>query len=212
MTDHLKPTWRGWIHVGGVSALLVAAVPLLIHARSAAAAGWCVAFIVGVGSMMGVSALYHRVTWRPEVRRRWKRADHATIFAAIAGSYLTLGGLTLHGTARGVLLIIVGGGAGAGIAIREIALDAPKWVNILPYIVVGWAAVFFLPQIARGGGDLVIGLVIAGGLAYTLGALCYALKRPTISVKHFGYHELFHVGTVIGAGCHYAAIWAALGR
>jgi hemolysin III len=212
VSEQLKPTWRGWIHVVGVGLLLVATTPLLCHARSVAAAGWCVAFVVGVGAMMGVSALYHRITWAPEIRRRWKRADHATIFAAIAGSYISLGGLTLHGTARWVLLIVVGGGSAAGVAIRELALDAPKWVNVIPYIAVGWAAVFFLPQIARGGGDLVISLVIAGGVAYTLGALCYAAKRPVISVKHFGYHELFHLGTVIGAGCHYGALWAALGR
>ena len=139
-----------------------------------------------------------------------KRADHSAIFLAITGSYLAIAGLTMHGTIRLVLLLVVISGAVIGVAIRQLALDTPKWVNTLPYLVVGWAAVAVLPQIYRGGGALCFSLVTGGGLAYTLGALAYALKRPSLSPRTFGYHELFHAMTLLGVGLNFAAIAVAL--
>ena len=47
---------------------------------------------------------------------------------------------------------------------------------------------------------------MAGGLAYTLGAVVYGLKRPNPSPRWFGFHEIFHVGTVIGYACNYVAV------
>jgi hemolysin III len=139
-----------------------------------------------------------------------RRADHSAIFLAITGSYLAIAGLTMHGTIRLVILLVVVCGAAIGIAIRQFALDAPKWVNTLPYLVVGWAAVAVMPQIYRGGGAKSFLLVLTGGLAYTLGAVAYATKHPKLSPRVFGYHELFHAGTLVGAGLNFWAIAVAL--
>jgi hemolysin III len=116
----------------------------------------------------------------------------------------------MHGAIRLVLLLIVAGGAVVGIAIRQLALDTPKWANTLPYLVVGWAAVAVMPQIYRGGGPLCFALVVGGGLAYTLGAFAYAFKRPRLSPRVFGYHELFHAGTLVGVGLNFWALSVAL--
>jgi hemolysin III len=70
--------------------------------------------------------------------------------------------------------------------------------------------VAFLPQIGRGGGAVVLTLIIAGGLVYSLGAAVYGAKRPQLSPRIFGYHELFHAFTLVGAGLHFAAIYIAL--
>jgi hemolysin III len=172
--------------------------------------GWVLCYLVGVEAMMMTSAAFHRIHWEPAQRRAWKRADHSAIFLAIAGSYLGIAGLTMHGTIRLVLLVTVGGGALVGIAIRQLALDAPKWVNTLPYLVVGWAAVAVMPQIERGGGALCFSLVVAGGVAYSVGAVFYGTKRPRLVPHVFGYHELFHAFTLLGAGLHFAALLAAL--
>jgi hemolysin III len=67
-----------------------------------------------------------------------------------------------------------------------------------------------MPQIYRGGGPLCFALIIAGGLAYSIGAVAYGAKRPKLSPRVFGYHELFHAFTIVGAGCHFAAIAVAL--
>jgi hemolysin III len=167
-------------------------------------------YVVGVAMMMITSALFHRVTWSPSLHRFWKRADHTAIFLAITGSYLGIGGLTMHGDIRLVLLLIIVGGALVGIAVRQLALDTPKWANTLPYLVVGWAAVAVMPQIYRGGGPLCFSFVVAGGVAYSIGAVFYGAKRPKLSPRVFSYHELFHACTLIGAGFHFAALYVAL--
>ena len=210
MTAHEKPLMRGWLHLGGVIVLLACSPLLFARAHTWSQVLWVSCYVAGVGSMMLTSALFHRVNWSPPHRRAWKRADHSTIFLAITGSYLAIAGLTMHGTIRTVLMIVIGSGAVVGIAIRQLALDTPKWVNTLPYLVVGWAAVTVMPQIYRGGGPSVFWLVIAGGLAYSVGAVFYGTKRPRLAPRVFGYHELFHAFTLVGAGLHFVAIALAL--
>ena len=205
-----KPLMRGWLHLVGAVVLFGCSPILLVRAHTWPQVGWVLCYVVGVGSMMVTSALFHRVNWSPSQRRAWKRADHSTIFLAITGSYLAIAGLTMHGTVRWVLIIIISSGAAVGIAIRQLALDTPKWVNTLPYLVVGWAAVTVMPQIYRGGGPLVFALIVAGGLAYSVGAVFYGTKRPRLSPRVFGYHELFHACTLLGAGLHFWALAVAL--
>ena len=205
-----RPLLRGWLHVVGAIVLLGCSPILLVRASTWSQRGWVLCYVLGVASMMITSSLFHRVNWSPSKRRAWKRADHSAIFLAITGSYLGIAGLTMHGTIRLVLLLVIVGGAVVGITIRQLALDTPKWVNTLPYLVVGWAAVTVMPKIYRGGGPLCFSFVIAGGLAYSVGAVFYGAKRPKLSPKYFGYHELFHACTLLGAGFHFAALYVAL--
>lgn len=207
---HVKPLMRGWLHVIGVIVLFGCSPIMFARAATWGQVFWVLCYVAGVGAMMVTSALYHRVHWTPSHRRVWQRADHSTIFAAITGTYLAIGGLTMHGTIRLVVMIIIGLGAAIGIAIRQLAIDAPKWANTLPYLVVSWAAIAVLPQIYRGGGPLCFYLIIGGGLAYSLGAVAYGTKWPRLSPRVFGYHEIFHALTLVGAGMHFAAIYVAL--
>jgi len=210
MAPHEKPLMRGWLHLVGFIVLLACSPILFARARTWSQVLWVGCYVLGVGSMMLTSALFHRVNWSPSKRRAWRRADHSTIFLAITGSYLAIAGLTMHGTIRLVLMIVIGSGAAIGITIRQLALDTPKWVNTLPYLVVGWAAMTVMPQIYRGGGASVFWLIVAGGLAYSVGAVFYGTKRPRLAPRVFGYHELFHAFTLIGAGLHFVAIAIAL--
>lgn len=210
MAPHEKPLMRGWLHLVGFVVLLACSPILFARAHTWAQVLWVGCYVIGVGSMMLTSALFHRVNWSPSRRRAWRRADHSTIFLAITGSYLAIAGLTMHGTIRLVLMIVIGSGAAVGITIRQLALDTPKWVNTLPYLVVGWAAMTVMPQIYRGGGASVFWLIVAGGLAYSVGAVFYGAKRPRLAPRVFGYHELFHAFTLIGAGLHFVAIAIAL--
>lgn len=202
----VKPLWRGWLHLIGLPVLLACSSILYVNCSSWAEAGWVTCYVVGVGSMMGTSAAFHRVNWGPKGRRRMKRADHSMIFAAIVGSYLAIAGLTMHGNIRTVLMVIVVGSAVTGILIRQLWIDAPKWANIIPYLVTGWAAVAVMPQIYRGGGVACFAFIVIGGLFYSVGASFYASKRPKLSPTVFGYHELFHLFTLLGAASHFIAI------
>ena len=208
--QHTKPLLRGWLHLVGAIVLFCSSPILFAQAQTWSQVGWILCYVLGVGSMFVTSAIFHRVHWSPARRRAWRRADHSAIFLAITGTYLAIAGLTMHGTIRWVLMVVIGSGAAVGITIRQLALDTPKWVNTLPYLVVGWAAVAVMPQIYRGGGPLCFWLIVAGGLAYSLGAAFYGSKRPKLWPRVFGYHELFHACTLVGAGLHFWAIYVAL--
>ena len=206
----VTPHLRGWLHAGGLPLLLGASTVLFFRARSGAQDAWILCFVLGVGSMLFTSAFYHRLARSPQARRRWRRADHLAIFLAITGTYLAIIGLTLHGVLRVVVLIVLGAGTLVGIAIRQLTMDTQNWLNSTPFLVMGWAAIVVVPQIYRGGGPACLALVISGGVAYTLGAVVLGLKRPRLWPRTFGPHELFHALTLVGAGCHFAAVYLAL--
>jgi hemolysin III len=154
----------------------------------------------------GVSALYHRVDWRPATKRVMRRLDHASIYLLIAGTYTPYGLLVLSGAWQFSVLGVVWIGAALAIVQRLFWLDAPRWVPVAAGIFLGWVGIVALPQIIEASGLHGTALVAAGGLLYTLGAVVYAFQRPNFSPAVFGFHELFHVLTVLAAACQFAAI------
>jgi hemolysin III len=207
----VKPKLRGVLHEVAFFVSLVSGVALVVAAPTAGSAAVVSVYALSISLLFGVSALFHRRTWGPVARRRMRRADHSTIFVAIAGSYTAVAGIALGGWARITVLCIVWGGMAAGIILRQVWLDAPKWVIALPYVVVGWAALAVLPQLLHALGAVGFGLLLAGGLCYSAGALVYALKRPDPWPAVFGYHEVFHLCTVVGAVLQFVAIaWFVL--
>ncbi len=201
-----KPRLRGVIHEVAFLVSVVAGTVLVAAAPTAGSKAVCTVYALSISALFGVSTLFHRRTWGPVGRRRMRRADHSTIFLAIAGSYTAVAGMALDGWARTVLLAVVWMGAIAGITLRQVWLDAPKWVIALPYVIVGWSALLVLPPLFHALGVTGFVLLVAGGLAYPAGALVYAAKRPNPAPGVFGYHEVFHACTAVGAALHYVVI------
>jgi len=189
-----------------LGAALVAGPLLAAHGADDGQRAALAVYAASLVALFGVSAAFHRVRWGPAARRRMRRADHATIFIGIAGTYTAVAGLALHGWAQILVLSLVWGGGALGVTARQVWLDAPKWAVALPYVVVGWCALAVVPQLVRGLGGAGFGLVLGGGACYTAGALVYARRRPDPVPGVFGYHEVFHALTVVGASLHFAAI------
>lgn len=204
----LRPKMRGWIHAGALVAALIAGPILISDSPTAGVAAALTVYVVSIIALFGVSASFHRIRWSPPARRRMRRLDHATIFIAIAGTYTAVAGLSLTGWSRVLVLTLVWVGAAGGITLRQVWLDAPKWAIALPYIVVGWSALAVFPEMLHALGGVGFTLVLAGGIAYTGGAIVYALKKPNPFPGVFGYHEIFHACTVIGAVLQFVAIAA----
>jgi hemolysin III len=143
-----------------------------------------------------------------------RRADHSAIFVGIAGTATAVAGLALTGWAQVAVLTLVWAGAAAGIALRQVWLDAPQWAVAVPYVVVGWGPpVVAAPQLLHALGWLGFSLMLAAGAAYTAGALVYARKRPNPWPRVFGFHEVFHACTLVGAGLFaYVIAFIALPR
>ena len=153
-----RPLLRGWIHLVAVVVTVIAAPFVVARAPTAGAAAALAVYMTAIAALFGVSAAFHRVRWSPPARRRMRRADHATIFIAIAGTYTAVAGLALAGWAQILILCLVWGGAAVGITVRQLWLDAPKWAVAMPYVVVGWCALAVLPQLLHSLGGAGFGL------------------------------------------------------
>jgi hemolysin III len=203
-----KPLLRGWLHLVAFCVTIVAGPILVTRAPNASTAVALTVYAISMAGLFGVSASFHRKNWSPAARRKMRRVDHSTIFVAIAGTYTAVAALALSGWTQVLSLCIVWIGAAAGITLRQVWLDAPKWAVAIPYVVVGWSALLFVPQLLAGLGGTGFGLLVVGGAAYTGGALVYALRRPDPWPSVFGYHEVFHTATVVGATLHFVVIAA----
>lgn len=200
------PLLRGWSHLVSFPVMLVGGGALLWFADLSIGRRTTLAvYVFGTATMFGVSALYHRVRWHPRAKRLMQRIDHSAIFLAIAGGYTPVAMLCLDGPARWIVIGGVWAGAVLGIALHWLP-RVPRFWHGASYIIVSWAAVVTLPALWRGLGGLGFGLILAGGVCYTIGAIALATKRPDPWPRVFGFHEIFHAFTVIAAGLQYAAI------
>ena len=206
VVTEVKPRLRGWLHAAAVPCCLVGGILLVLLAGSTTGRVGGAVYLAASVMLFGTSALYHRGRWSPRAEAVLRRLDHSNIFVFIAATYTPLALLLLTGTDRVVCLSVVWGVAVAGVCFRVFWLGAPRWLYVLLYLGLGWVAVFWLPQLWAAGGPLVMALIITGGLVYSLGAIVYARKRPNPSPRWFGFHEVFHLCTVLAAGSQFAAI------
>jgi hemolysin III len=202
----VRPRLRGVFHLYAFLVFLALGVALVASAPGARERLAGAVFAGCLVVTFGVSALYHRVTWQPPARRMLRRLDHAAIYLLIAGTYTPYGLLVLTGAWQFSVLGVVWIGAALAIVQRLIWADAPKWLSAVLGIGLGWVGVVAFPQIVAATGVSGTALVVAGGVLYTLGALVYVLRRPDPVPAVFGYHELFHVLTILAAACQFAAI------
>ncbi|MFD5215601.1 hemolysin III family protein [Microbacterium sp. NPDC058345] len=200
----IRPSWRGWIHAGTFPVAIVAGVVLIVLAQGAPAKWAAAVFMATSLLLFGNSALYHRFDWSPKVKVVLKRIDHANILLLIAGTYTPIATLALEPQKGTLLLCLVWGGAVLGILFRVFWIDAPRWLYVALYLVLGWAAVMYMGDLLVASVEMMV-LVCVGGLLYTVGAVIYAMKRPNPWPGHFGFHEIFHVCTVLAFLCHWTA-------
>ncbi len=211
--SELKPRLRGWIHAGSIPFIVVAGAVLVLLSPTTGTKVGSAVFIGSALLLFSVSAVYHLGTWQPAVWALLRRLDHSNIFILIAGTYTAFAMLLLHGSARTYLLVGIWSGAVLGVLFRVFWTAAPRWLYTPLYIALGWFAVFFIPDFVEGARDLsssvafaVLGLVVLGGVFYTLGGVVYALKRPDPRPEWFGFHEVFHTCTILAVVAHYVAV------
>jgi hemolysin III len=209
----VKPRMRGWLHTYAFFVAIAAGIVLCSLAATRPGIApfvSCVIYSLTVCGLFGVSALYHRRRWSQRGYAVMRRLDHAMIFLFIAGTYTPFSVLALRGTTQKVILAVVWGGAIAGVAMKLIWPHAPRWASTPLYIALGWVAVFVLPETLHNAGVASLVLLLVGGVAYSVGAVFYALRKPNPWPTVFGHHEFFHACTLVAAICHHIAIYFAL--
>jgi hemolysin III len=196
----------------------------ILHGSSAVAAALGLAFLVtrawgrpeilaavvvfgaALIAMYTVSALYHSVPWSDRWKARMQRVDHSLIFLVVAGTFTPIAVASLEGRTRTAGLILVWGIATVGVVLKFV-LDHPRtWLSVTLQIVMGASSLLWLPWIADRLGWTAVGLIVAGGIAYLIGTIVFASRRPNPFPRLFGYHELFHVLVIAGSGFHFWAI------
>jgi hemolysin III len=201
-----KPRLRGVSHQWAFFVSLGAGAALILAATGAQAVIAMSIYAFSLSAMLGTSALYHRVTWTPEIRQWMRRLDHTMIFVFIAGTYTPFALLVMHGTLANVVLIVVWAAAAGGVVLNLVWITAPYWVTAVIYMSTGWVAIVTLPQLWNEIGPAGVGLIALGGALYSAGAVVYARRKPDPRPQVFGYHEIFHVLVIAAAAVQYVAV------
>lgn len=159
----------------------------------------CVIYGLSLVILYAASTMYHSAT-APEIKDILRILDHCGIYLLIAGSYTPFGLIILKGPIGQNLLIAIWAFAFIGILLKVFLRDRFVVVSVISYVVMGWIGVFAIQPLFEAIGIMPIILVVAGGIAYSLGVIFFAWHR----LPH--NHAIFHVFVLAGSILHYAAV------
>ena len=208
LTATLREPVSALTHWAGVVAALLLLFPLLWWARARGLALWpFVVFGVSMALLYAASASYHSFRVGERGLLWLRKLDHAGIFLLIAGTYTPVVYFGLHGAWQGAVLYLVWGIALAGVVLKLLTMNLPRWVSTGLYLGMGWLALGFLPQLAQNLPRAALVWLAVGGLLYTAGAIVYATKRWNPRPGVFGFHEIWHLFVLGGTGAHVAMMF-----
>jgi hemolysin III len=165
------------------------------------------AFTVYGGTLIllyGISFLYHSLPVAGRPLKTLRTLDHIAIYFLIAGTYTPVALITLHSRLGWSLLAAVWLIALAGIPFKLFYLDAPVWLSTGTYLAMGYLALVAIEPLAQAVSLSGLVWLIAGGMAYTVGAVIYSRRRPDPFPGRFGHHEIWHLLVLTGSACHFA--------
>jgi hemolysin III len=212
-TDLGKPRLRGRLHQYAFFAALAGGTVLCSLAATRPGAApfvSCLIYSITVCGLFGTSALYHRRVWSERGFQIMRRLDHSMIFIFIAGTYTPFCVELLTRSRATLMLTLIWAGALGGVALKMVWPHLPRWAGAPLYLALGWGAVAILPDVLDRGGVTILVLLVIGGMAYSVGAIFYALRRPNPWPSVFGHHEFFHACTLLAALSHHIAVYFAL--
>ena len=157
-------------------------------------------FGVGLIALYAASTAYHSAT-KPELRARLRIIDHATIYILIAGSYTPFTLVTLNGSVGWVIFAVSWGLALSGIILKLFFTGRFNLLSTLMYVFMGWIIIFAVKPLIAGLPVEGLYWLVAGGLAYTIGAVVYSIKKIPLN------HAIFHLFVVMGSFCHFMAVY-----
>lgn len=201
-----RPSWRGRLHLIALACAIPCSVILAVEADGARPRAGVIVYGVGLCATFAVSTTYHRWVHTIRARTRLRRADHATIFALIAGTCTALA-LTSLSTGKAIaMLVAIWIAALAGAGAKLTSFERMSRLGPVLYIALGWSGAALLPAIWQRGGTLPVACFVAGGIVYTIGAVGFAYQWPRLRPATFSYHEVWHGFTVAAAGLHFTTI------
>lgn len=165
---------------------------------------------LGVLFLFFCSAWYHRNKRQENEVSLWRTLDHFAIFVMIASSYTPVVWIWFDEPWRTGTLTFQWAVTLVGLGFKVFVKTAPRWVDPLLYVLMGWVALLVIVPLYQKMPTLVFFDLLWGGAWYTLGAVIYALKKPNPWPGTFGFHELFHVFILGGAATHASMVLRSL--
>jgi len=209
-----KPLLRGWFHaVAAVGAVVVTIALTWLSRDDPPRLYSMLVFGLSMVALYTVSAIYHIGSWTEKPRRVLRSLDHSNISLLIAGTYTPLCFNLLDGTFRTFMLLAVWLSALAGMALSVsiglpgVTWEVPRPLSTALYIAMGWISLLALPAFLAVLPWPVIGLLLLGGVLYTVGAIIYARKKPNPFPTVLGFHEVFHLFVIAGSVVFTIVIW-----
>ena len=193
---------NAYSHGLGAVLAFIAAIFLIVKGYGLALGQWISLWVYGLSLVLLLSSsmLYHFA--QDERKRYWyKKLDHTAIYYLIAGTYTPFLSIGIPTAKAHYLLIGLWIIALIGTLFKLVFIHRFQKVSLAAYLVMGWLAVLVMDDMQRYLSRDAIQLLIAGGLAYTVGTLFYALKKVRYS------HAIWHVFVLLGAGLHFLAIY-----
>jgi hemolysin III len=195
---------NAWSHFIG---LILAGAGSIVLLRLARGRAETAAFAVYGGSLIllyAASTLYHALPLPAHRLRPLRTLDHIAIYFLIAGTYTPVAVVTLHGTPGQVLLVSAWSIAMLGVPFKIWWLDAPVWISTGIYLAMGYMSLLAAAPLAAAVPASGLAWLVAGGLAYTVGAIIFSRRRPDPWPGRFGHHEIWHLLVLAGSACHFA--------
>lgn len=210
---YIREPVNGLTHGVGALLALTGLIVLLYRSVSEDSVSRTIAFsIFGISMILLYlsSSLYHSLPVRQKTQEFLRKIDHCMIYVLIAGTYTPVCLLVLEGNWKWGLFITIWSLAAIGIVKKFLWMSAPRWLSTLFYLGMGWLAVIIFPILIE---KLPLGFmiwIVAGGLAYSVGALIYSLQKPDPIPDWFGFHEIWHLFVMAGTFSHFWAFYEFL--
>ena len=202
-----KPRLRGVLHQWAFLVSVPLGFALVAVADTPSARVAALVYSLGACALYGTSAAYHRGGWSDRGRAWMKRLDHSMIFVLIAATYTPICLLGLRGGGAVATLVGIWAGATLGVVLGMAGIAEKKGIGLSLYLLMGWVAALSMPSMAERLGGGYLGLIIAGGVAYTVGAITLATNWPNPRPAIFGYHEVWHTFTLVAGACFAVVVW-----
>jgi len=158
-------------------------------------------FGVSLIALYTASTLYHSAR-DPRVRARLRINDHATIYILIAGTYTPFTLVTLNGWIGWTIFSVSWGMAIAGVILKLFFTGKYKVLSTLMYVFMGWIIIFAIKPLINNFPPEGLVWLVAGGIAYTTGAVIYSIKKIKFN------HAIFHLFVLLGSFCHFIAVYS----
>ena len=205
-----RPSWRGRIHGVAVAATIPAGVILTLVTPNGLPRIAVLIYVLSLLALFSTSASYHLLTRSQRAQRTMRQLDHAMVYVLIAGTYTPVCLLALPRNVGIPFLIAIWISAALGITLK-ITWRAQK-TSAAMYLIIGWAALIILPWSYHMAGFTSLLLFALGGIVYTVGAILFYFQRPQLKPMVFGFHEVWHVFTVVAVILQFASVGVIVAR